>query len=511
VRRTIPDLVRAAVDDAGDKAWLHTRDVDLTYAGALARVERAAAALRAHGVGKGDRIVVTPRNTADYLLSWFALMEVGAIQVPVNPKSSAGEIAGFVQQVQPALIVTDADLAAAVDAGVAGTGSTARRVDIAALYDAEPDGRGPAAIDESDVAVMIPTSGTTGRSKLVMQTHLAYVMAGEGFPFWMRLTADDRLMTTLPLFHINAPAYSTLGSMAARASLALLPGFSASSFLEDARSFGATEFNSIGAMLEILVRRPARADDADNPIRLCYTGPSPDREHQLEIEERFGFEVVCGYALSESPYALIWRHGERPYGTLGSARQHPVLGHVNDARAVDDGRIVEPGEIGELELRNPVIMRGYYEMPEETAAVIVDGWLRTGDLVRANADETFTFIGRKKEVIRRRGENLSPLEVEAALERHPDIAEAAVIGVPSDLSEEDVKAFVVAGPGRVPDLAAVHSFAREHLAAFKVPRYIELVAELPHTATDRLAKHKLPVERTPREVDFDAPRGQSPG
>src|SRR4029079_16450178 len=178
-------------------------------------------------------------------------------------------------------------------------------------------------------------------------------------------------------------------------------------------------------------------------------------------------EIVCGYALSESPYALIWRHGERPYGTLGSARQHPTLGHVNDARAVDDGRIVGPGETGELELRNPAIMRGYYEMPEETAAVVVDGWLRTGDLVRVNDDETYTFLGRKKEVIRRRGENLSPAEVEAALERHPDVIEAAVIGVPSDLSEEDVKAFVVAAPDRTIDAADLHAFASRQLARFK--------------------------------------------
>ena len=228
-------------------------------------------------------------------------------------------------------------------------------------------------------------------------------------------------------------------------------------------------------MLEILVRQPPRADDADNPIRLCYTGPSPDREHQLEIEARFGFEIVCGYALSETPYALVWRHGERPYGSLGSARQHPTLGHVNDARVVNDGQEVGVGGEGELELRNPAIMRGYYEMPEETAAVIVDGWLRTGDLVRVNDDETYTFLGRKKEVIRRRGENLSPAEVEAALDRHPDVAEAAVIGVPSELSEEDVKAFVVAAPGATPDLAALHAFAQEQLAAYKVPRYFEVV------------------------------------
>jgi crotonobetaine/carnitine-CoA ligase len=494
--RTIPELVRAAVDDAGDKAWLITHDGTLTYAEMLARVERAASGLRALGVGRADRVLVTPRNTPDYLLSWFALMEVGATQVPINPKSSEAEIAGFLRQVDPALVVTDPALAPLV-------GPATRLVDVASLYEGEADGVGPAPLDETDVAVMIPTSGTTGRSKLVMQTHRAYVMAGEGFPWWMQLTADDRVMTSLPLFHINAPAYSTLGSLAARASLVLLPAFSASTFLDDARAFDATEFNSIGAMLEILVRQPPRADDADNPIRLCYTGPSPDKEHQLEIEERFGFEIVCGYALSESPYALIWRHGERPYGTLGSARQHPTLGHVNDARAVDDGRVVGPGETGELELRNPAIMLGYYEMPEETAAVIVDGWLKTGDLVRVNADETYTFLGRKKEVIRRRGENLSPAEVEQVLERHPDIAEAAVIGVPSDLSEDDVKAFVVPADGRTPDVGAVHEFAREHLARFKVPRYIEVVAELPHTATDRLAKHQLPRERNDDEVDFE--------
>src|SRR5262249_20083521 len=319
VSRTIPEHVRAAVDAAPASPWLVTDDAVLTYAEAQARVDRAASALRGLGIGVGDRVITTPRNTPEYLLSWLALMEVGAIQVPLNPKSSAEELAGFVAQVSPALIVTDAGLAPAF--GTPGVPV----VDVGALYEAAPDGRGPASFDEHAVAVMIPTSGTTGRSKLVMQTHLAYVMAGEGFPWWLQLTADDRVMTSLPLFHINAPAYSTLGSLAARASLVLLPGFSASTFLDAARRFGATEVTSIGAMPELLVRPPPRADAAATPSRLCYTGPSPDREHQLEIEQRYGWEIVCGYALSESPYALIWRHGERPYGTLGSARQHPTL------------------------------------------------------------------------------------------------------------------------------------------------------------------------------------------
>ena len=139
-------------------------------------------------------------------------------------------------------------------------------------------------VGPDDLAVLIPTSGTTGRSKLVMQTHRAYAMAGEGFPFWMELTAADRMLTTLPLFHVNAPAYSVMGSLACGAGLVLADRFSASTFLDTARRHGATEFNAIGAMLEILMRQPERPDDADTPLRLCYTGPAPERERQLEIE-----------------------------------------------------------------------------------------------------------------------------------------------------------------------------------------------------------------------------------
>ena len=248
--------------------------------------------------------------------------------------------------------------------------------------------------------------------------------------------------------------------------------------------------------------QPERPDDADTPLRLCYTGPTPARERQLEIEARFGIEIVCGYGLSESTYGTFWPRGERPYETLGVPRQHPTLGHINDGRVVQEGAEVAPGEVGELELRNPAVMLGYWGMPEETARVIrPDGWLRTGDLVVENPDATYTFVGREKEVIRRRGENLSPTEVEDALAEHPDVAEVAVIGVPSDLSEEEVKAFVVPADGTAPDPAALHAWAAERLTRYKVPRYIEFLAELPHTPTGRLAKHRLPKDRTPGEWD----------
>jgi crotonobetaine/carnitine-CoA ligase len=170
-----------------------------------------------------------------------------------------------------------------------------------------------------------------------------------------------------------------------------------------------------------------------------------------------------------------------------------------------DGAEIAIGEVGELELRNPAIMLGYYEMPTETAEVVVDGWLRTGDLVRRNGDDTFTFVARKKEVIRRRGENLAPGEVEDALVAHPDIVDAAVIAVPAELGEDEVKAFVVVREGVTIEPRAVRAFLLERLAPYKVPRYVEVLTEdLPRTPTGRAAKHRLPTGRTDTEIDLEA-------
>jgi len=410
-------------------------------------------------------VLATAHNDPRYVFLWLAAAYTGAIYVAVDPRQTEAELEGLIGQVEAKLVVTDAN------------------VDELFAEPAELDGPGPATHD--DPAVLIPTSGTTGRSKLVTQTHRAYAMAGQGFPWWLGLTAEDRLMTSLPLFHINAPAYSVLGSVAARASLVLLPRFSASGFFDSARRYGATQFNAIGAMLEILMRQPERPDDADNPIRLAYAGPTPPKPRHLEFERRFGLELMSGYAMSETPYGTVWAHGTRPYGTLGVPRQHPTLGQVNEARVNADG---------ELELRNPAVMKGYWGMPEETERVLApDGWLKTGDLVTENPDGTYTFLGRKKEVIRRRGENVAPAEIEAALTSHPDVVEAAVVGVPSELSEEDIKAFVVMRDGAEANFDELRDWAAQRLTPFKVPSQYEALDELPLTATGRVAKHRLPT------------------
>ncbi len=498
---TIPRLLAAAASRDPGGTWLRTDETTLTFAEAAAAVAGLAQALREAGIRRGDLVMMTARTTPPYLLCWLAVTAMGAVAVTVNPRSAPAELAGLVRQVAPRALISDPGLAELTgpvrglpEIGVLDVGELPGSADRAAGL---PDVVGP-----DDVAVLIPTSGTTGRSKLVMQTHRAYAMAGEGFPFWMELTAEDRLMTSLPLFHINAPAYSVMGSLACGAGLVLLPRFSASGFLAAARRHGATEFNAIGAMLEILMRQPPRPDDAGTPLRLCYTGPAPQRERQLEIERRFGLRIVVGYAMSESPYGLIWPRGTRPYGTLGTVRQHPVLGTVNEARVVAaDGRVLGPGETGEIELRNPVLTPGYWGMPEETAALFDDGWLRTGDLASVGADGMYTFAGRQKEVLRRRGENLSPLEVEEVLAAHPAVLECAVVGVESELSEDEVKAFVVPADGADVSFDELRAFAAERLAAFKVPRYWQLVGELPRTPTARVAKHQLPAGHQAGEYD----------
>ena len=445
---TIPDLLVAAAERDPDGVWLRSDDGTHTFAAALDAVARAADVLTELGrpSGRPGRGHGTHHAAVPAALAGPRLGGCGhRADQPGEHGGRAGGAGGADKprgwsSATPSLpsSLESAGVAALSELGVA---------DVAAIV---TDVRPPYArqldspVGPDDPAVLIPTSGTTGRSKLVLQTHRAYAWAGEGFPFWMQLHAGDRLMTSLPLFHINAQAYSTMGSLSVGAGLVLLPRFSASGFLAAARRHGATEFNAIGAMLEILMRQPERADDADTPLRLCYTGPSPTRERRRRWSAASACASCAATRCRRRPYGLIWPRGSRPFGTLGAVRQHPRLGVVNAARVVDaDDRDLPVGATGELLLRNPVVTPGYWGMPDETAEAIRDGWLHTGDLVTRNSDQTFTFVARRKEVLRRRGENLSPAEVEDAVLSHPAVLECAVVGVPSELSEEDVKAFVV--------------------------------------------------------------------
>jgi crotonobetaine/carnitine-CoA ligase len=493
VSETVGDLVREAARKHADKTFLLFAGDSFTYTDLDRLSDRAAAALAGMGIGRGDRVGLAAANSPEFLFVWFGLAKLGAVLVPVHHALTPTEVGGLLHKALPAAVVTDlvggAQVAQALEL-------LEESVPVARCEDVLSEEGDPPRVDVSpdDVVVLLPTSGTTGVPKLVMQTHRAYVLTAEAFPWWVGIDETDRLLTALPLAHLNAQAYSTLGALAAGASLALLPRFSARRFWDGTRRYGATAFNTVGAILEILMRQPERGDDADNPVRLCYAAPAPPtKERHLAVERRFGMEITAGYGLSETPFGTIWPpQRPRRYGSMGVLRQHPTLGRINDGRVLDEsGHDVRVGEVGELLLRNPAVMKGYFSDPEETARTLTGGWLHTGDLVRAGRDGFFEFISRKKEVIRRRGENIAPAEVEAVLSEHPGVRECAVVRVPSELGEDEIKAFVVLAGEQGADADGLREWCGERLARFKVPAYFEFLGSLPRTSTGRVAKHLL--------------------
>lgn len=466
---TIPELLERRASEAPTRPWLSFEGESWTLGDALARTQRFASGLAARGVVRGDRVAFLLGNKPEALFGWFAANRLGAIAMLLNPALKAPEIEAALRVATPRVVVTNTD---DLDAS---TGDAPRA-------DVKPD----------DVAVLIATSGTTGAPKAVMQTHRAYTLTAEAFPAWLGLGASDRLLVALPLFHINAQAYGAMASLGANASLALLQKFSASRFWEDAARLGATEVNMVGAMVHILLKSEPRATDRAHAIRVVYTALALPEEQHRAFEERFGVKMIVGYGLSECTFGTIWpREGAPPYGTMGKLRQHPRLGEINRARVVRaDGTDASDGEAGELWLENPATMRGYWNAPEETSKVLVGGWLRTGDVV-TRRDGVFTFVSRMKDVIRRRGENVSSAEIEDVLLAHPSVGEAAAIGVPSELGEDDIVAYVAPRAGHAIDTNELRAWASERLADFKIPAVIHVRDALPRTATERVAKHLL--------------------
>jgi crotonobetaine/carnitine-CoA ligase len=493
---TIPDLLeeRAAHARAKTRAWLFFEDESFTLGDVVERVDRFAVGLAERGVIEGDRVALLAGNRPETLFAWLAANRLGAIFAPLNPALKPPEVAAMLRLVRPRVLVVERDHRALAEAACAALDDETRPrvLELSELANA---GKGAprAKVSPDDVAVLIATSGTTGAPKAVAQTHRAYALTAEAFPWWVELTEADRLLVALPFFHINAQAYSTMGALGCGASLAILGKFSASRFFDDARRLGATEVNAVGAMLHILLKTEARANERDHALRVCYAALAlPEAQHRA-FEERFGMALTIGYGMSETTFGTIWPREERArYGTMGKLRQHPRLGVINRARVVrDDGSDATDGEVGELWLQNPAITPGYWNAPAETASALAGGFLHTGDLVKRDADGFFTFVARKKEVIRRRGENVAAAEIENVLLAHPSVGEAAAIGVPSELGEDEIVAYVAPRAGAAIDETALRDFARERLADFKVPSRIFVRDALPRTATERIAKHLL--------------------
>jgi crotonobetaine/carnitine-CoA ligase len=470
--------VRAFLDGAcegrGSAPFLVFRDRMWSYADTGVITDALAAELLALGIAPGDRLAVHLPNGPEHLFLWLATAKAGIVSCPLHVDLAAPEIEAALLHLAPR---------AFVDAS--GTISI-RGCVVAPLTELMASRRaltGASAPKPEAIATILTTSGTTGKPKAAMLSHRMAVLSGEGFGHWLRLTADDRLFTCLPLSHVNARFYSTLGAIAVGASLALEERFSASRFWSSVRASGATEANAIGAMLKILLDRKPTADESAHKLRLVYAAPALGRDPHLSFERRFHTRLVIGYGLTESTFGFIQKLDDaRDLDSMGHPRRHPDPEIPAEVRLVD----------GEVWLRNPATFSGYFEDDAATLETsTADGWLKTGDLARCGVDGSYTFVGRKKLVIRRRGELLTPGEVEAAIEAHPAVLEAGVVGIPSPLGEDDVMAYVVFRDGARASEQELAAFCASRIAAFKVPTRWRVLDVLPRTPTQRVAYHLL--------------------
>jgi crotonobetaine/carnitine-CoA ligase len=359
--------------------------------------------------------------------------------------------------------------------------------------------------------VFIYTSGTTGFPKGVMHSQRALLLAGEGFVQRMFLQPDDRLLCILPMFHINALFYSLAGALAAGATLILVPKFSASAFWGDVARTRATEANTIAAVSTILMRRPRSEFVPGHALRKIYGAPFSAETYAVFARE-FGVPTLIeGYGMSEIPGALNNPfEGPHKIGSMGKPSVHPDPSvHLAELRIVDEaGRELPDGQTGELVVKTPLVMLGYYRDPEQTRVALRDGWFLTGDLAWRDADGYFWFVARKKDIIRKRGENISGAELDRVLESHPLVLQAAAIAVPDALGEDEILIAVTLRAGATLTAQAVGQWCRDRLAPIKVPRYVVFVDALPQTPTHRVAKYRLRGDDSlrARAADLEAPR-----
>ena len=462
------------------------------------------------GILKGDRVCLFLPNCIEYLYSWFGLSLIGGISVPVNTGYKRDEMAYILNDAEAKGLVTDPSLA-----DVAGAAADlAPSVEIRLLRGAESVTEGWTdfgdahadsqplenlpEISPHDVSMLVYTSGTTGNPKGVQVTHLMYVAAGQGFAHWTEATPDDRFFTCLPYYHANIQYYSTMGALAAGGTLVVVNRFSASRFWGQVREAKATVVNFIGMMMPVLSKNEPSPDDKHNTVRLFYGSPSFPPEFLAEFQERFDTDIIVGFGMTETCFGTIEKIGKgRRSGSSGEPRQHPQGGFENQVRIADQVTGVDIGvdTVGEITIHNPAIMPGYWRNEEQNTETLRDGWLYTGDLGWVDSDGFLYFVDRKKDIIRRRGENISSQEVENVVKRHPNVLDCAVLAVPSELGEDEVKAYVTPREGAIPDPEELVYWCAENLAYFKVPRYWEVRDELPRTPSLRVRKDVLRQEK----------------
>jgi crotonobetaine/carnitine-CoA ligase len=517
---SIDQFFQARLRRLGDQPMVEYQGTVMSWQACAEQADRAVAWLLARGVQAGERIGLMAYNHPATVVLLNACARVGAILVPCNPEFEAREAQYIFEHAGVRGVICSPEALSKVQEATCQMNAVPWQVviehdqpggEISLLHqwqDCTPD-RSTRTGTADSTCMIIYTSGTTGFPKGVMHSQRSYLLTAEAFVHRMYLQPDERLMCVLPLFHINALMYSLGGAMACGGTLILIRRFSASTFWQQAAETRATEVNVIMSAAAILARRPIEEFVPQHSIRKMFLAPL-NRDLLDTFQQRFHVPVLIEcYGMTEIPGVLSNPFiGPHKLGSMGCISPHPDPAIARPEVRVmgEDGQELPIGEVGELAVKTPTLMQGYFKDPEQTAASFQDGWFLTGDLVRRDADDFLFFFTRKKDIIRRRGENISGAEIDSAIGSHPDILECASIGVASELGEEEILLAVVPRPGTAITPEAVHAYALLQLSPIKRPRYIVMVDSLPHTGSMKIAKFRLkPADNLRRQAtDFSS-------
>ena len=499
---TIRRLFEKAAAKTPEKVFFIYKDQEVSYKDFLDRVKRMANGLSDLNVRKGDRVAILLNNCVEFPYAWLAANMIGAVMVPVNARFVDKEMQYVLGHSGAKVLVTSNEYLAIVNSIRIELPSLSTLINIDGpsedsiafenLFTNSAD-LAPVEIDGAkDLAVILYTSGTTGAPKGCMATHDYFVNLAYEQADLFQLTSADRVYTAQPFYYMD-PQWNTLMVMTCNATVIVAEKFRTSKFWDEIRHYGVTCFYCIGSMTSFLYNMPPSPLDRKHHLRVVQTSGISPRIHQA-WEERFNVPVYEVYASTETTLDIAVSPGaDRKVGTACIGR--PI--HYREAKVVDDNDLEVPrGQVGEIVLkRGRGMMLGYYQDEAATAHAFRGGWFHSGDLASIDADGDYHYAGRKKDIIRRGGENISAASIEQVLMTHPGVLDAAAIPVPDSIRGEEVKVYVVLRPGAEVTCEEIIKFSEENLGAFKVPRYVELRDSLPKTPSERVQKEKLKKER----------------
>jgi crotonobetaine/carnitine-CoA ligase len=514
--RVIGRLVAEKAECNGDRVFVSFEGRSYSYRDMHVLSNRLANGLARHGVRKGTHVAFMLDNKPEIILVYFALAKLGAVAAPLNTAAKGELLAYYLTQSDSELVIADAAMVGRIAAVAA---RTPKLREVFALHEAEgervevkdpglpfsdfselldaPDSAPDADVGFSDLHTLIYTSGTTGPSKGNMSTHCHALSCGFELAKTYGYRPDDVIYVCLPMFHGNAWLCSVLPALVADASIAVSRRFSGSSFWDEIRRYGVTQFNSLGAMTNFIWSRPPSPTDRDHKVRQVMVVPTPQHFYHA-FEERFGIRFTSVYALTDCGMVTARGPDDPPekWASGGKACEH-----VEIRIADDDDFEVPRGQTGEILIRTSVPWlhaQGYYNMPEATARTVRNLWFHSGDRGYLDDDGYIYFVDRKKDAIRRRGENISSFEVEQIVLKHPAVLDVAAFPVASEHSEDEVMVSVVLREQQTLSEADLTHHCIENMAYFMVPRFIEFVAELPKTMTEKVEKYKLRADAEQR-------------